>query len=143
MCDHSIMCWKRFLRIPCIARRSNQSILKEINPEYSLEELILNIQYFGHLMQSVDSLEKTSCLERFRAGGKGGNRGWDGWMAWLTQWTWIWVNSGRCWRTGKTGMLQSMRSQRVWHNWVTEQQDILVRTLVDSLITFRWRVTKC
>ena len=143
MCNHTVMCWQRFLRIPCIARRSNQSILKEINPEYSLEELTLNIQYFGHLMQSVDSLEKTPCLERFRAGGKGGNRGWDGWMAWLTQWTWIWVNSGSCWRTGNTGMLQSMRSQRVWHNWVTEQQDILVRTLVDSLITFRWRVTKC
>ena len=129
MHDHTIRCWIRLLRLPCIARRSNQSILKEINPEYSPEELILKIQYFGHLIQSVDSLEKTPCLERFRLGGKGGNRGRDGWMASLIQWTWIWANSGRWWRTGKPGMLQSMGSQRVRHNWVTEEQHILVRTL--------------
>ena len=59
-----LWCWKRLLRVPCTARRSNQSILKEISPEYSLEELMLKLklQYFGHLMQRTDSLEKTPML---------------------------------------------------------------------------------
>ena len=67
------------LRIPWTARRSNQSILKEISPEYSLEGLMLKRQYFGHLMWRTDSLEKTWCWERLRAGG-GNDRGWDGWQ---------------------------------------------------------------
>ena len=62
------------------------------------------------------------CWERLRAGGEGGDRGWDGWMASLTEWTWIWANSRRWWRTGKPGMLQSMGSQRVRRDWVTKQQ---------------------
>ena len=77
--------WKRPLRIPWSARRSNQSILKKINPEYSLEGLILKLHYFGHLMQRVNSLEKTLMLERLKAEGKGDNRGRDGWMASSTQ----------------------------------------------------------
>ena len=92
-----LWCWRRLLRVPWAARRSNQSILKEINPEYSLERLMLKLklQYFGHLMWRANSLEKTWCLERLRAGGEGGNREWDGWMASLNQWTWVWANSGR------------------------------------------------
>ena len=72
-----------------MARISNQSILKEINPEDSLEGLILKLklQYFGHVMQRADSLEKTLILERLRAGGEGGTRGQNGWIASLTQWT--------------------------------------------------------
>ena len=62
------------------------------------------------------------CLERLRAKGKGGSRGWDGWMASLTQWTWVWANSRRWWRTGKPGVLQSMCSPRVRHDLGTEQQ---------------------
>jgi len=71
------------LRIPWTARRSNQSILKEINPEYLLEGLMLELklQYFVHLMRRADSLEKTLSWERLRAGGEGGDRGWDAWMA--------------------------------------------------------------
>ena len=61
-------------------------------------------------------------LERLRAGKEGDNRGWNGWMASLTQWTWVWVSSRRWWRTGKPGVLQSMGSQRVRHNWGTEQR---------------------
>ena len=61
--------------------------------------------------------------ERLKAGGKPGDRGWGGWMASLTQWTWVWPNSGREWRTGKPGVLQSIGSQTVGHNWATEQQD--------------------
>ena len=89
-------CWRRLLRVPWTARRSSQSILKEINPKYSLEGLMLKLklQYFGHLVGRADSLEKTWCWERLTAGGEENYRGWDGWMASPTQWTWIWANSG-------------------------------------------------
>ena len=63
------------------------------------------------------------CQKRLRAGGEGNIRGWDGWMASLTQRTWVWANSGRRWRTGKSGMLESMGSQRVRHNWATENNN--------------------
>ena len=82
--------WRRLLRVPWTSRRSNQSILKEINPEYSLKGLMLKLklQYFGHLMRRADSLEKTpQCWERLKAGGEGDDRGCDGWMPPLTQWT--------------------------------------------------------
>ena len=58
--------------------------------------------------------------ERLRAGGEGDNRGWDGWMASLTRWTWVWVDSGIWWWTGRPGVLRFMGSQRVGHNWVTK-----------------------
>ena len=82
-------CWRRLLRVPWTVRRSNQSTLKEIIPEYSLEGLMLKLklQYFGHLMWRIDSFGKTRCWERLRAGGEGDDRGWDGWMASPTQWT--------------------------------------------------------
>ena len=88
-------CWRRLLRVPWTARRSNQSILKEINPEYSLEGLMLKLkfQYFGHLIKELTHWKRLWCWERLRARGEGGNRGWDSWMASLTQWTWIWANS--------------------------------------------------
>ena len=75
------------MRVPWTARRSNQSILKEIIPKYSLEGLLLKLklQYFGHLMQRPDSLEKTLILGKIEAGGGGDDRGRDGWMASLTQ----------------------------------------------------------
>jgi len=60
------------------------------------------------------------CWERLKAGGEGDNRGWDGWMASLTQWTWVWVNSGSLWWTGRPGILQSMGSQRIGLDWATE-----------------------
>ena len=86
-----LWCWRQLLRVPWTARSSNQSILKEISPEYSLEGLMLNLklQYFGHLMQWADSLEKTLMLGKIEGRGEGGNRGWDDWMASLTQWTWV------------------------------------------------------
>ena len=76
-----LWCWRRLLRVPWTTRRFNQSILKEISPEYSLEGLKLKLQYFGHLMWRTDSLEKDWCWERLKAGGEGDHRGWDGWMA--------------------------------------------------------------
>ena len=117
-----LWCWRRLLRVPWTARRSNQSILKEISPGCSLEGLMLKLQlqYFGHLMWRADSLEKTLMLEGLGAGGEGDNRGWDGWMASPTQWTWVWVNSRSWWWTGSPGVLWFMGLQRVRHGWVTE-----------------------
>ena len=126
-----LRCWRRLLRVPWTARRSNQSILKEISPEYSLEGLMLKLklQYFGHLVGRTDSLERPWCWERLRAGREGDDRGWDGWMAPLTQWTWVWANFRRWWRMGKPGVLQSMGSQRVgdaeqlnWTWWLQQKQ---------------------
>ena len=117
-----LWCWRRLLRVPWTAKRSNQSILKEISPGCSLEGLMLKLklQYFGHLMWRGDSLEKILMLERLRAGGERDNRGWDGWMASSTQWTWVWVDSGSWWWTERLGVLQFMVSQRVGHDWATE-----------------------
>ena len=86
-----LRCWRRLLRVPWTARRSNQSILKEISLGIALEGMMLKLklQYFGHLLRRVDSLEKTLMLGGIGAGGKGDDRGWDGWMASLTQWTWV------------------------------------------------------
>ena len=117
-----LWCW-RLLRVPWTARRSNQSILKEVNPEYSLEGLMqkLKLQYFGHLMQRANSLEKTLMLGRIEGRRR---RGWQR-IRWLeaspTQWTWVWANSRRWGRKGKPGVQQSMKSQRVRHDLVTEQ----------------------
>ena len=82
--------------------------------------LKLKLQYFGYLMWRTDLFEKTLMLGKIKAGGEGDDRGWDGWMASLTQWTWVWLNSGSWWQTGSLGMLQSMGSQRVEHDWANE-----------------------
>ena len=117
-----LWCWRRLLTVPWTARRSNQSILKEISPGCSLEGMMLRLklQYFGHLMRRVDLLEKTVLLEGLGTGGEGDDRGWDGWMASPTQWTWVWVNSRSWWWTGRSGMLRFMGSQRVRYDWATD-----------------------
>ena len=120
------------LESPLDCKEIQPSILKEINPGISLERMMLKLklQYFGHLMRRVDSLEKTRCWEGLGVGGEGDDRGWDGWMASLTQWTWVWVNSGSWWWTGRPGVLQFMGSQS-WTqlsdwtelNWNIETKD--------------------
>ena len=102
--------WRRLWRVPWTARKSNQSILKEISPEYSLEEqmLKLKLQNFSHLMWKTDSLEKTLMLGKIEGGRR---RGWDDWMASLMQWTWVWVSCWSWWWTGRPGVLQSTGSQ--------------------------------
>ena len=72
------------------------------------------------LFEELTHLKRPWCWERLRAGGEGDNRGWDGWVASLTQWTWVWVDSGSWWWTGRPGELRFMGSQRVRHNWATE-----------------------
>ena len=101
--------YRRLLRVPWTERRSNQSILNEINPEYSWEGLMLKLklQYFGYLMQTADSLEKTRTLRKTEGRRrKWQQRWWDGWMASSTQWIWVWARSESWWWTGKPGVLQ-------------------------------------
>ena len=100
----SIVVLEKTLRVPWTARRSNQSIIKEISAEYSLEGLMLKLklQFFGHLMGRANSQERPWCWERWRAG-EGDNRVWDGWMASPTWWAWVGAQSGRRWRTRKPG----------------------------------------
>ena len=115
-----LWCWRRLLRVPWTARRSNQSILKEISPGCSLEGLMLKLklQYFGHLMWRTDLFEKTLMLGKIEAGRR---RGWQK-MRWHHQLNGqeFWVNSVSWWWTRRPGTLQSMGSQRVGHNWATE-----------------------
>ena len=102
--------WRRLSRVPWIARRSNQSILKEINPEYSLEWLMQKLQCFCHLMQRADSLEKILMLERLKVGEGnevGGDRGWDGWMAWI--WT-MDMSLSKFW--------EMMKDREVWYDTI-------------------------
>ena len=114
-----LWCWRRLLRVPWIARRSNQFILKEINPGCSLKRLMLKLklQYFGHLMWKTDSLGNSLMLGKSEAGGvEGDDRGWDGWMTSLMRWTWAWLGSWSWWWTGKP----VCRRAAVRHNWATE-----------------------
>ena len=123
--------WRRLLRVPWTARRSNQSILKEISRGISLEGMLLKLklQYFGHLVRRVDSLEKTLML-----GWIAGKRR-RGWMASLTRWMWVWVNSGSWWWTGRPGMLRFMGLQRVGHDWVT---DLIWSDLNGQIVYIVW-----
>ena len=117
-----LWCWRRHLRVPWTARRSNQSILKEISPGYSLEGLMLKLklQIFGHMMRRTDLLEKTLMLGKIEGRRRRGQQRMDGWIESLTRWTWVWVSSGSWWWTGRPGVLQFMGLWRIGHDWVTE-----------------------
>ena len=116
-----LWCWRRLLRVPWTARRSNQSILEEISPGYSLEGLMLKLklQYFGNLMRRVDSLEKTLML-----GGIGGRRRRGRqrmrWLGGITDSMDVGLSELSWWWTGSPGVLRLMGSQRVGHDWVTK-----------------------
>ena len=147
-----LWCWRRLLRVPWTARRSNQSILKEIRPGCSLEGLMLKLklQYFGHLMQRVDSLEKTLMLEKIEGRRRRGRQR----MRWLdgitSSGTWVWITSGSWWWTGRPGVLWLMGLQRVGHDWVTElnwtewqmtSSIFFCAYLIEHLSIFLWETT--
>ena len=129
-----LWCWRRLLRVPWTARRSNQSILKEISPEYSLEGCwSWNSNTLATWCKELTHWKSPWCWERLKAG-EGNDRGWDGWMASPTRWTWVWVSSGSWWCTGNLGVLQSMGWQRVRHDWGTELNWSFIKTTVISLL---------
>ena len=113
---------EKTLESPWTARRSNQSILKEINPEYSLEGLMLkqSSNILATWCKELTYWKRPWCWEPLKTGEEGEYRGWDGWMTSPTVWTWVWASSWSWWWTGKSGVLQSMGSQRVRHDWATE-----------------------
>ena len=116
-----LWCWRRLFRVPCTARRSNQSVLKEINPEYLLQGLTLELklQYFGYLMQRADSLEKTLLLWKIEGWRRGWQRTMAGWHHQLDRHEFEWtlgVGDGQ----GGLAVLWFMGSQRVGHDWATE-----------------------
>ena len=117
-----LWCWRRLLRVPWTARRSNQSILNKTSPGCSLEGLMLKLklQYFGHLIQRTDSLGKTLMLGKIEGGRGRGQQRMRRLMASPTWWTWVWASSGSWWKAGKPGVLHSMGSQRVRHYWAIE-----------------------
>ena len=137
-------CWRRLLRVPWTARRSNQSILKEISPECSLEGLMLKLklQYLAIWCEELTHWKRPWCWERLKAGGKGDDRGYDGWIASPTQWTWIWVNS-RSWRwTRRLGVVWSMGSQS--QTWLSEWTELKEKQfyffLCNLYIWFIWYI---
>ena len=114
--------WRRLLRVPWTAKRSSQSILKEMSWIFigrtAAEAETPNI--LATWCEELTHWKRPWCWERLKAGGKGDDRGWDGWMASPPRWTWVWVNSGSWWWTGRPGGLQSVGSHRVGHDWATE-----------------------
>ena len=117
-----LWCWRRLLRVPWSARRYNQSILKRsvLGVHWKDWCWSWNSNTLATWCEELTHWERPWCWERLRAGGEGDDRGWDGWMASPTQWTWVWVDSGSWWWTGRPGVLQLMGSQRVGHDWGTE-----------------------
>ena len=113
-----LWCWIRHFRVPWIARRSSQSILKKpvLNIHWKDWCWSWNSNTLANWCEELTHWKRPSCWERLKAGGEGDKRGWDAWMASPTQWTWVWANSRSWWWTGRPGMLQSMGLQRVRHN---------------------------
>ena len=132
-----LWCWRRLLRVPCTAWRSNQSILKEINPEYFWEDWCWSwtSNTLATWCEELTYLKRPWCWGRLLANGERGDRGWDGWMASLTRWAWVWASSGRQWRTVNRGMLRSTGSQSAGHVWADEQRQ---PPWWASLVTFTW-----
>ena len=138
-----LWCWRRLLQVPQTARKSNQSILKEISPGISLEGMM---ETLATSCEELTHWKRLWCWEGLGAGGKGNDRGWDGWMSSPTWWTWVWVNSGHWWWTGRPGVVRFMELQRIGHDWATKLNWNLSRKIqffflrmkenLDSLIVF-------
>ena len=115
-----LWCWRRLFRVPWTARRSNQSILKEISPEYSLDWWwSWNSNTLATWCEELTHWKRPWCWEGLKEEGEGDDRGWDDWMALPTCWTRVWASSRTWWWTGKPGVLKSVGSLRVRHDWAT------------------------
>ena len=127
----NIIGWRRLFRVPWSRRRSNQSILKRstLNTYWNDWCWSWSSNTLTAWCEELTPWKRPWCWERLRAGGEGEDRGWDDWMAWLTQWTWVWASSRRQRRTERPVMLQSIGSQRVRHDWVTDWTKRRFRTL--------------
>ena len=119
-----LWCWRRLLRVPWISKKiqpvppkGNQSWIFVGRTDAEAETLLLWQPDARNWLIWKDP----DTGKDWGAGGEGDNRGWDGWMASPTQWTWVWESSGNWWWTGRPGVLQSMKSQRVGHDWATER----------------------
>ena len=146
-----LWCWRRLLRVPWTASRSNQSILKEISPGCSLEGLMLKLkrQYLVTWCEVLTHWKRPWCWERLRAWGEGDDRGWDGGMASLIQWTWVWVGSGRWWRTGRRAVVHGVAKSRTWLSDWTDWAELekpkklrswhLVPSLHDKQMGKQWK----
>ena len=117
-----LWCWRRLLRVPWTARRSNQSILRTSVLGVLWKDWCWswNSSTLATWCEELTHWKRPWCWEGLGAEGEGDDRGWDGWMASLTQWTWVWINSGSWWWTGRPGVLRFMGLQRVGHDWATE-----------------------
>ena len=133
-----LWCWRRLLRVPWTARRSNQSILKEISLGCSLEGLMLKLklQYLVYLIRRADSFEKTMMLGKIEGRRRGDDRGWDSWMASPTQWTWVWETLGVGDGQGGLACCGSWGRKELdtteWLNW-TELKFHLLGMSMDSI----------
>ena len=114
--------WSTLLRVPWTARRCSQSILRKSVLNFHWKEWCWswNSNTLATWCEELTDWKRSWCWERLKAGGEGDDRGWDGWMASLMWWMWVWVGSQSWWWTGKSGVLQSMGSQRMGHGWATE-----------------------
>ena len=116
-----VWCWRRLLRVPRTARRSNQSIQKSVlNIHWKDWCWSWNSNTLAMWCEELTHWNRPWCWERLKAGGEGDNRGCDGWKASPIWWAWVWASSRYWWRTGKPGLLQSMGFQSVRHDWATE-----------------------
>ena len=140
-----LWCWRRLLRVPWTARRSNQSIRRPVLGVHWKDWCwSWNSSTLATWCEELTHLKRPWCWERLKVGGEGDDTVWDGWMVSPTQWTWVWVDSGSCWWTGRPGVLQFMGLQRVGNDWTSELnwppdkcdpcQDFVCKTI--SLLSF-------
>ena len=117
--------WRRLLRAPWTERRSNQSILKEISPGFNWKDWgwSWNSNTLAIWCEELTHWKRPWCWERLKAWGEVDDRGWNDWMASLTQWTWVWVNSGRWWWTGRPGVLWFMGVAKSW-KWLRDRTEL-------------------